>query len=193
LLDDRSEGRVQQRRAGRIQYGADVAVGGDPGYLEQALAVRSSMPFLELTLMREKGRALHEEDRERRHADVGHRIDGVLPPARVREALEASAKTAKKVTQDVHPDGESYRTGDSEAPIASGPRNCSSCDVSDSPRAGLAPPMACRVEPNQLLQSRFVRIENCWTAAAKIAPRQPWNPRSRNPGVIAALMRPAPS
>ena len=39
FVDDRGEHRVQQLRLGRIQHGADVVVGGDPGQLEQGLTV----------------------------------------------------------------------------------------------------------------------------------------------------------
>jgi len=71
---------------------------------------------LELALMGQEGRALHEKDRERRHRDVRHRIGGILPPTAVREALEALAKTAEQGAQALHPDVESYSVAVSQSP-----------------------------------------------------------------------------
>jgi hypothetical protein len=50
------------------------------------------MASLELALMRQEGRALHEEHRERRHADVAHRIGRVDATALVREPVQAAAQ-----------------------------------------------------------------------------------------------------
>jgi hypothetical protein len=71
---------------------------------------------LELALMGQEGRTLHEKDRERRHRDVRHRISGILPPTAVREALEALAKTAEQGAQALHPDVESYSVAVSQSP-----------------------------------------------------------------------------
>jgi len=66
--------------------------------------------------MRQEGRALHEEDRKRRHGDVRHRIGGILPPTAVWEALAALAKTAEQGAQALHLDVESYWVAVSQCP-----------------------------------------------------------------------------
>ena len=66
------ERRMQQRRVGRIQHVTDVVVAGDFVQPEQGFAVRSRLALLQLSLVCQEGRALHEEHRERRHADIGH-------------------------------------------------------------------------------------------------------------------------
>src|SRR3954466_895383 len=74
LVDRRRKYRVQQIRRGRIEHVADVVVTGDLGDAEQGGGIGGRLPRLELALMRQKGRALREEDRERRHADVAHEV-----------------------------------------------------------------------------------------------------------------------
>ena len=74
LIDRLGEHRMQQHRRGRIEPVADVVVTGDLGEAEQAGGVGVAMAGLELALMGQEGRALQEEHRERRHADVAHRI-----------------------------------------------------------------------------------------------------------------------
>jgi hypothetical protein len=56
------------------QHLADVVVAGDGGHAEQTLAVRAALPLRQGALMRQEGRTAHEEERERRQADVRHRI-----------------------------------------------------------------------------------------------------------------------
>jgi hypothetical protein len=62
----------------RIEQRADAIVGRNPRHLEQRLAVRGAAPASQRRLLRQERRALHEERRECRHADVGHLIHGVL-------------------------------------------------------------------------------------------------------------------
>ena len=50
----------------------------------------------------QKGRALHEERRERRHCDVGDRIRRIDPPAFVGERLAALPQPADQEFQASH-------------------------------------------------------------------------------------------
>ena len=72
LIDSFGEYRMQQRRGGRVEHVPDVIVGGDFGDAEQAGAVGAAVVFLELPLMGQERRALHEKHREHRHSDVTH-------------------------------------------------------------------------------------------------------------------------
>lgn len=73
LVEDGMEGRGRHR----IEHGADVIGTGDFGHLEQCLAVRSALAFEQLALMGREGWTLHEENRERRHADIRNSIMAV--------------------------------------------------------------------------------------------------------------------
>lgn len=73
-VDRRGEQRMHQRRRGGIEHIADVFVGGQFGDAEQAGGVGAPVARLEPALMRQEGRALHEERREGGHADVGHPV-----------------------------------------------------------------------------------------------------------------------
>ncbi len=73
------EGRVELRRLDRIEHGADLIVAGDPIHPEQGLAVGAALTRRQMPLMRQKGRALHEERGERGHAEIGHGVGRVLP------------------------------------------------------------------------------------------------------------------
>src|SRR5271163_2934920 len=92
LLDGFGEHRTQQRRRGRIEHVADVVVGGDFGDTEKAGAVGSAVAFLQLALMRQERRALHEEHREGRHADVADAVGRVHAVALVREPVQAPSQ-----------------------------------------------------------------------------------------------------
>src|ERR1019366_3689063 len=56
---------------GAVEHQPDIVVAGDCRYPEQGLAVRPAMSFLQHPLMGKKRWASHEEQRERRHADIG--------------------------------------------------------------------------------------------------------------------------
>src|SRR5271157_5296482 len=90
LIDGFSEYRMQQRRGGRIQHIPNVIVAGDFGDAEQAGAVGAAMPLLELPLMCQERRALHEKHREGRHSDVAHAIGRVHAQALVRKPVQAA-------------------------------------------------------------------------------------------------------
>ena len=72
-LDRLEEQPVKRRRRGAIQHPADVVVARDRGHAEQRLAVRPAVALLQRALVRQERRAAHEEKRERRQADIGHR------------------------------------------------------------------------------------------------------------------------
>ena len=92
LLDGFGEHRMQQHRCGRIEHVADVVVGGDFGDTEQAGAVGAAVAVLKLALMRQERRALHEEHREGRHADVADAVGRVHAAALVREPVQAPSQ-----------------------------------------------------------------------------------------------------
>jgi hypothetical protein len=69
-----------------------VVVGGDFGDAEQAGAIGAAMPFLELPLMRQERRALHEKHRERRHSDVAHAVGCVHAATLVRKPVQAASQ-----------------------------------------------------------------------------------------------------
>ena len=73
-LDRLHEQRIEGRRRGTVQHLADVVVAGNGGDAEQGLAVRAPLPLRQGALVRQEGRAAHEEQRERGQADVGHRV-----------------------------------------------------------------------------------------------------------------------
>jgi hypothetical protein len=79
-----------------IQHVPDLIVGGNPGYIEQGLAIRACMPFLKPPLMIEKRRALHEKRRERRHPEIGHPIGRIGPATLVGKPFQASAQRTQE-------------------------------------------------------------------------------------------------
>jgi hypothetical protein len=113
----RGKHRMQQRRRDWVQHIADMVVARNPSQSEQALAVRPSVALPQLTLMRQEGRDLHKEHRERGHPDIGDRIDRVHPPALVGERLAALAQAAEKGLEVFHPLVESYPAPVSEPSI----------------------------------------------------------------------------
>ncbi len=72
-LDRLDEQPIEGRGRGAIQHLADVIVAGDGGNAEQGLAVGASLSLRQDALMRQERRAAHEEQGERRQADVRHR------------------------------------------------------------------------------------------------------------------------
>ena len=91
LIDRLREHRMQQHRRDRVEHVSDVIVTGDLGDTEQARAVGVPMACLELPLMGQEGRALHEEHREGRHADVAHGVGRVDAAALVRKPVQAAS------------------------------------------------------------------------------------------------------
>jgi hypothetical protein len=76
------EGRMELHGLDRVEHGADLIFAGDPIHREQGLAVGPSVTRRQMPLMRQEGRALHEERRERSQAEVRHGVGRVLtlPP-----------------------------------------------------------------------------------------------------------------
>src|SRR3954453_3344157 len=94
--DGCGEHRKQQRRGGWIEQVANMIFAGYFGYAEQAGAVGAAMARLEVPLVGKERRALHEEHREGRHADVGHAVDRVHAPALVREPVQATSQRSQQ-------------------------------------------------------------------------------------------------
>jgi hypothetical protein len=74
---------------------------------EQRLAVRTALAGLQIPLMRQEGRALHEEGSEGGEREIGHGVGGVLaapPPSRaqspVGQGLAIAAQRGKKAIRD---------------------------------------------------------------------------------------------
>jgi hypothetical protein len=70
---------VERRGIGAVQHHSDVVVAGDCRHAEQRLAIRAPMTLGQTALMRQERRASHEKHRERREADIGHRVHALLP------------------------------------------------------------------------------------------------------------------
>src|SRR5258706_7277070 len=79
----RDQWRMKTFRRNPIQHVPNVIIARDFGHPEQRLAIRSPMPrpLRQMPLMGEKPRALHEEHRKRRHADIRHRVLAAPSPA----------------------------------------------------------------------------------------------------------------
>ncbi len=98
------EQRIECPGRGAIQHLADMGVGRNGGHAEQGLAVRPAVSLGQRALMAQKRGASHEEHRERREADVGHRVFAVAawPLAPVREAGANAFQFGDKGLQDRH-------------------------------------------------------------------------------------------
>jgi hypothetical protein len=87
-----------------------------------ALGIRPAVAVAQALLMRQERRTLHEEHRERRHADITDRIGHVRSVTRVRERLAARAQALDQALEAVHAWVESYRLPVSIEPIDTWPR-----------------------------------------------------------------------
>jgi len=90
LVEGMSEQKEYRIRLNRIQHCADVVVGGDFLHGEQRPAVRPLAALLQRALVGQKGRALHEKNRKRRHPDIDHGIAQVETAAPVWQLLAAA-------------------------------------------------------------------------------------------------------
>ena len=108
-LDRLEEQPVERRRRSTVQHQADIVVGRDRRDAEQRLAVRSAMALLQRSLMRQERRACHEEDRERRQADIRHGIVAVTARsgALVRKTGADIAQLPDQLLNRAHPAKES--------------------------------------------------------------------------------------
>src|ERR1700730_11670227 len=99
---------LQQRRIGRVEHVADVIVGRDFLDPEQALAVRAAMALLQGALERQKRRALHEKQGERRKPKIRHRNVAAASLPGVRKGRAHRPQTSQKGWQKLHPNDESH-------------------------------------------------------------------------------------
>ena len=113
------------------------------------------MTVAQALLVRQEGRALHEEGRERRHADIRHGIGLVRPVTFVGERFAGLAQVAEQGFKAVHTETESYLRPVPEPPIGGVPRIFAQvCLLRLSSCLGLTP-----------VATRF-RIENCCSRAS---------------------------
>ena len=100
LGQDIGEHRVKHGRFDSIELGADLTVAWDLAHAKQCFAVRPALAGLQMALVREKRRALHEERRKRAEREIGHGIGRVpaLPP--VRQNLAAAAQRIEQAVLD---------------------------------------------------------------------------------------------
>jgi hypothetical protein len=98
------EQRIERLRRGAIQHQADIGIGWNGGHAEQGLAVRSAVSRGQRALMAQEGGASHEKHRERREANVGHRVFAVAarPFALIRKAGANVFQLGDQGLQDRH-------------------------------------------------------------------------------------------
>ena len=102
VLDEAMELAVEVRRRHAVEQLPDVVVAGDAGQAEQGVRVGAPALFGQRALVRQEGRGLHEEHRQRRHADVPHGVLPVATPARVRQAGEARPQPLEMASEVLH-------------------------------------------------------------------------------------------
>ena len=118
------------------------------------------MPIAQTLLVRQEGRALHEEHRERRHADVADRIGLVHPMTPVGERSAARAQVLDQGLKADHARVESYF-----APVSVGSIDARSRIFAQLWLSRLTRVRACTGRHLQsgtaLDRLRLGRIENC--------------------------------
>ena len=95
---------VEGDRRNSIEHQPDVIVTRDGGDPKQRLAIRPAMPLRQRPLISQEGGAAHEKQRERRQADIGHRI-GVRvgrPLAPVRQTSADLPQIRDQALQHTH-------------------------------------------------------------------------------------------
>jgi hypothetical protein len=103
LGDDIGEHWVEQGRFDRVEHGADLAVAGDLAHAKQCLAIRSAVTCLQMPLVCQEGRALHEERGKRGESEIGHGVGCVFAPPPVGQGFAATAQRGKETILDLHP------------------------------------------------------------------------------------------
>src|ERR1700679_2968789 len=78
-LDRFEKQRIERGWRGAVEHLADIDVSRYRRHAEQALAIRPPVSLRQPALMGQEGGASHEKHRERREADVGHRVFAVAP------------------------------------------------------------------------------------------------------------------
>ena len=99
LAQHEVEGRIQVARIDSVQRLADVVVAGQLADAEKRPAGVAVAGFLELSLVIEKRRRLHEEHRECGHRDVVKAVLGVGAVARVGQL---PAQMAQVIDERIH-------------------------------------------------------------------------------------------
>ena len=89
-----------------IEHRTNVIVRRNFRHAEQSMAIGGLASFFERTLIGKKRLRLHEEQRKRRQADVGHRIDAAALPL-VGKGGAGVLQAAQKTIENQHPDLES--------------------------------------------------------------------------------------
>ena len=91
--------RMEALRFHRVQHIPNMVVARNPLHPKQRLAVRATMPVpvRQMPLMGQERRALHEEHRKRRHADIGHEVLNVFPAPLVRQTRTGLPKCRYEV------------------------------------------------------------------------------------------------
>jgi hypothetical protein len=85
-----------------IEFRANLTVPGDLAHPEQGLTVRSALAGLQMSLMRQKRRALHEERRERREHEIRHVVSRVPATPLVGQRPAATAQGIEKAILEGH-------------------------------------------------------------------------------------------
>ena len=108
VLDERVERVVEVRRRDAVEQAArqravpDMVAARDARQPEQGVRVGAAAVRGERPLVRQGRRRLHEEHRQRRHADVGHRVAPVAAAARVRQFGEARPQPVEMAREVLH-------------------------------------------------------------------------------------------
>src|SRR5450755_420496 len=91
--------RMEALRFHRVQHIPNMVVARNPLHPKQRLAVRATMPVpvRQMPLMGQERRALREEHRKRRHADIGHEVLNVFPAPLVRQTRTGLPKCRYEV------------------------------------------------------------------------------------------------
>ena len=98
---------MEHFRFDRIELRADLTVAGNFAHPEQCLTVRTALTGLQVALMCQKGRALHEERGERGQREIRHVIGHVLASPLVGQRPAAATEGIEKTIQDGHTPAES--------------------------------------------------------------------------------------
>ena len=93
---------VEVRRRHAVEQLPDVVVAGDARQAEQRVRVRARAALGQRALVRQERRRLHEEHRQRRHADVGHGVAPVAAAAGIRHAREARPQPVEMAPEALH-------------------------------------------------------------------------------------------
>ena len=93
---------VEVRRRHAVEQLPDVVVARDARQAEQRVRVRARAALGQRALVRQERRRLHEEHRQRRHADVGHGVAPVAAAAGIRHAREARPQPVEMAPEALH-------------------------------------------------------------------------------------------